>query len=352
MTDHELEEKLARAVDHSTPDLLANILAACNEPESEGKPMTPMTQQPKKKHRLFVPLAAAAALALAVGLGLAHRAPCTAVPTARVALDVNPSLELALDSSDQLLQITACNPDAVQLLNGLELNGLPVEDAVDHLLDRLEEQGYLTPDSGTVLISVDAPDGGRLQQQLADQVRLELNSRGLNGSVLSQQVQRSEALEHQAQDWNTSFGRAAYYQKVADAVQRDPAQMAGLTVEQAEYLVHSRGLTLAQAGVECEVDDDVTVESLVGRTLIDPNQAFNIALEQAGMYADVKPGDLDEVELDAEHGRLVYDVEFTTPDGMEHEVTLDAQTGEVLKHEVEAPDPDDDDEDDDEDDDD
>lgn len=59
-------------------------------------------------------------------------------------------------------------------------------------------------------------------------------------------------------------------------------------------------------------------------------------------------GKVVSVELDREDGRLVYEAEAVTKDGQEHEVTVDANTGKVVK--VEADDDDNDDDDHDEDD--
>lgn len=61
-------------------------------------------------------------------------------------------------------------------------------------------------------------------------------------------------------------------------------------------------------------------------------QAIEIAL------AEVK-GEVQETELEREHGNLVYEIEILTSEGREMEVEIDAETGEVL--EIEAEDEDD-----------
>lgn len=42
------------------------------------------------------------------------------------------------------------------------------------------------------------------------------------------------------------------------------------------------------------------------------------------------PGEIVKVELDREHGMLVYEVEIMTQEGVKYEVDINANTGEVL----------------------
>ena len=47
------------------------------------------------------------------------------------------------------------------------------------------------------------------------------------------------------------------------------------------------------------------------------------------------PGEIVEVELDREHGRLIYEVEVLTSSGRVRKVEIDARTGDVLEVEDE-----------------
>ena len=350
MTDKMLEEKLAAAVEHSTPDLLDQILLACDAPK--GEPLMKNERPAPKKKKSRRPLMIAAALALAAcGALAAWQMNRTAIPVGRVALDVNPSVEFSVDEDDNLVDVEARNADAARLLEGLDLDDMPMEQAVDALVEALDAGGYLSETGGAVLISVDADDAHAepLRQKIAKQVHSSMEARSLHGDVLSQSVDASDELERRAEEWDTSFGRAAYYTKAAACANLDPAQLSGLSVQQVEYLLETRGLSIQQAGVETEIDDDVTSADLVGKTLISADSALEQGLQRAGITAAeaIRP----EVELDVEHGRLVYDVEFTTG-GTEHEVTLDAETGELLHHDTDTEEPENDPDDDDDDDDD
>jgi len=63
------------------------------------------------------------------------------------------------------------------------------------------------------------------------------------------------------------------------------------------------------------------------QAVIDINKAINIALEQF-------PGVVEEVELEEEDGRLIYEIEIEG-DGEEAEFEIDAYTGEIIVIEIE-----------------
>ncbi|WP_172369101.1 PepSY domain-containing protein [Sporosarcina jiandibaonis] len=66
------------------------------------------------------------------------------------------------------------------------------------------------------------------------------------------------------------------------------------------------------------------------------NQPYNrysrISIEDAMSIARSQIlGEITKIELDTENGRLVYDVEITTRQGIEYEMEIDAQTGRITK---------------------
>ena len=67
--------------------------------------------------------------------------------------------------------------------------------------------------------------------------------------------------------------------------------------------------------------------ALAKQAKITQDEAINAALEKV-------PGTVEEVELEDKKGTIVYEIELVSTDGTEHEVEVDAQTGEVLKVEA------------------
>lgn len=80
--------------------------------------------------------------------------------------------------------------------------------------------------------------------------------------------------------------------------------------------------------LEETADQNTSQQENVDLTLDD---AKEIALKNAGLPADqVVFGDSD---LEEENGRMIYEIDFETPE-KEYEYEIDANTGEILKTEV------------------
>ncbi|MBF6165839.1 PepSY domain-containing protein [Streptomyces gardneri] len=92
------------------------------------------------------------------------------------------------------------------------------------------------------------------------------------------------------------------------------------------------GLSAVLAAVATGGPDDHTVSfqssaadwSLVADTGISRQQAIDKAVQA------VPGGRVVSAELDTDRGKPVWEVELTTPQGVEHDVTIDAGSGEVL----------------------
>jgi len=98
------------------------------------------------------------------------------------------------------------------------------------------------------------------------------------------------------------------------------------------HIAHAESPAVAELTEDYDKEDDddddteaaISAEALNGA--ISPEEAVTIALTAA-------TGEVKEIELESEAGRLIYEVELTSA-----EVMIDAQTGEVLEVETEADD--------------
>ncbi|MEG1686606.1 MAG: hypothetical protein RR276_01850 [Angelakisella sp.] len=103
--------------------------------KQQGNRLTPMR----------VALACCAVLALAVcGIGGYH---FYQAPVSYISVDVNPSVELALNRSDRVVAVTAYNEDGTQILQNLNLMNKPYTQAVELLLSDKTLEPYLSGDS-------------------------------------------------------------------------------------------------------------------------------------------------------------------------------------------------------------
>lgn len=79
-------------------------------------------------------------------------------PVAYVSIDVNPSLELALNRLNLVISATAYNEDGEFILKNVSINGKSYTDAIDLLVESDVMQPYLTEDSA-LTFTVAAADG-------------------------------------------------------------------------------------------------------------------------------------------------------------------------------------------------
>lgn len=94
-----------------------------------------------------------------------------------VSLDINPSIELVLDTNNQVLSVYAANEDAQVLLYAEEnLIGLDVDVAVEKITQLAIELGYLSEENSVINTSVISLKGEKNQSSLEANVQAKLVS--------------------------------------------------------------------------------------------------------------------------------------------------------------------------------
>lgn len=89
------------------------------------------------------------------------------------------------------------------------------------------------------------------------------------------------------------------------------------------------GGTLAGLIVAGGIATMVSAQTVADATGLTEEQVIEIALTEV-------PGDVTEVELETHRGKSVYEVDILGEDGTETEVEIAADTGEILKVEVDG----------------
>ena len=148
--------------------------------------------------------AAAAVMFLLVGTGYFQ----ARVPVSYVTMDVNPSMEYALNRSDKVVEVSALNEDAEAIVEELSVSGKPIVEAVNKTEDVMEEHGYLA-NGGSVLFSVSSDNDkheDKLEAELSGSMDIRRTEKGreqLEYSVV--RVSRDERKE--AKKLSLSAGR-------------------------------------------------------------------------------------------------------------------------------------------------
>ena len=389
MTNDQMERRLSAALDKTAPDDVDGVLSRCTERKGT---VVPMKKKNNRMKKWMQTVAACLAVLLLGGGGLlvqqAHAV------TSVVSLDVNPSIELRVNSREKVVSCQALNQEAQAVLEdmggGRDLKGVKADVAVNAIVGSLVRCGYLDSLSSAILISVEDKDQARaqrLQQELTGAVDGALAAGDSQAAVLSQTVQQDKELEKQAKANHISTGKAALIrQAMALNGSLTFEGLAKLSVEELRDLIEAgapgmpigmqaaleaaaryAGLTTADitdADVDPELDEtpahyevelevpghgelEYRVDAYTGQVLSGPanvqpstpvNPSGDIGVEAAKSaalkHAGLSTAVFTKAERDYDDGRLEYELEFHT-DSAAYEVTVDAATGRVLDYEKE-----------------
>jgi uncharacterized membrane protein YkoI len=281
----------------------------------------------------FVAAAAALLLVLAGTVGvLANSARRSGEVFATVSLDVNPSIEIAVNKQETVISVKALNDDAERILDKMELAGASIDVAVNALIGSMLRNGYLSDIANSILITVDNSDAQmaqQLQRKLADEIEAALAASG-GGAVISQTADTREDMESMANRYGITKGKAQLiYSIIAAAPKFTFEQLAGLTINELNLLYSKYGSVNPADG---RINEGKPSEN----AYIGDERAIEIALDHAGVKADEVSSVID-CELDFDHGRMVYEIEFIAK-GMEYGFDIDAMTGAVIDFEIEPAD--------------
>lgn len=115
-------------------------------------------------------------------------------PIAYVSIDVNPSIDLALNRFDRVLSATAYNAEAEEILADLSVKGKKYTEAIDLIVKSEDMKPYLTKDAELVL-TVAADDGRK--EKLQEGIKNCYDEIGYKGEGVSADMKTvSEAHDH------------------------------------------------------------------------------------------------------------------------------------------------------------
>ena len=327
MKNSEIERRLKEDVEKSVPDVFDSI-------EARKGTVIPMTQPKNKKKRRTAVFAsmAAALLLVAGGLGIAFGSQRTSLGAVDsiVSLDVNPSIELKIDSNEKVVETSARNEDARIILDDMDLKGTDLNVAVNAVVGSMLKHGYITQDANSILVSVENADsqkGAALQKELTDEISGILKASSVEASVLSQTLEEDTELKSLAETYGISMGKASMIRQIMEKDSRlTAADLAGLTINE---------LNLLSSSHQIQLDSISSTGSASSGSYIGVEKAQSIALEHAKLSA----ADVSKLktELDAEDGIMVYEVEFTYKN-TEYEYDINAKSGTIEKNKKETDD--------------
>lgn len=338
--NHKLKNKIQTAYESETPDNRERILSAC---ENEIQVATFSDAQKKPKwSMLFRRLVSVSTCLILFGVGLfvgqIIPTPDEPVQTAetRVYLDVNPSLELALDKDNVVLSCTPSNTDAETLLNGMKLEGVELKTALNAIVGAMYVNGYLSSEDNSMLISVDSTNENNTNDFLTyitNQVNEVFTNSEMECAIIAQAVQTDETLRQRADEQGISVGKLYLLDKMVDSIdfitKEDISELAGMSIKDLNLLYSAKP--------EEETKPSGEVISGTVNVKVPTEDAVITVLTEVGKTAD----DVEEYRvylLPSKHGdkKVVYvvSVKFNNDDEW-YRYEVDYQTGEIIQNEEE-----------------
>jgi len=164
--------------------------------------------------------------------GIAAAAAVVAVPAyaycapySYVSLDLVPSIEYSLNRFDRVLDCTAVNPEGSEVLDGLELGGKKIGDAVRLTLEAMSDRGYLSnaAPSGMVIgtCSKNEEKSDLLAETVSQAVKEAAQAEEVELEVVAERVGQERVQE--AKKLGTTPGKLNLIEKLQEST-RDDAQ--------------------------------------------------------------------------------------------------------------------------------
>lgn len=260
MLNRDLKNRINEAFESDMPDLRSRILASCEEeeqlPATEYQPEAVKAPAKVPDRNLIFKWAAACAACLVIfisGLlvGLSVPDAPQVIPPAETAsfvyLDVNPSIELRMDDENKVLKCLAANEDAEALLADLQLCGVDMKTAITALSGALYVNGYISEESNSILISVDAGDD-ESTNALISEITVKINDvfekSALECSVIAQSVKINDELKQRAEENGVSVGKMHFVDKMVsemdDLDDKEISDLVNMSIKDLNSIYHGK----------------------------------------------------------------------------------------------------------------
>ncbi len=319
MKRKEIKQKIRKAYRNATPEIFEQINGEINN-GSDGENIVQFVPNVKKKKTFSKITGIAAAAGIVLGIGLSSN--MYARPAACIAIDVNPSIELKINSRERVVSCVPLNRDAEIIIDEMDFRGSDIDVATNALIGSMVKNGFISEMKNSVLVTVsDAKDGAALEKKLAEEISQAIEASVGNAAVISQHLTKTAELEALAVKYGISQGKAELINNIiANESTLEFSELARLSVNELNLIVSARH-TQAE---EMTVTGKASTKSYIGT-----EKAKEKALK---VYPDAV---VEEIELDYENGKMVYEVEMKNG-AKECEVIIDAVNGEIIRSSVES----------------
>lgn len=342
-----LKKIISEAYRSEAPDLRAKVIAACEiesqEPRIEPAPKSDCHPEIRFNPNIVFRRAAAVTICLilfvsglSLGTFIQKNDENIVTPTTTetvIYIDVNPSVELRMDSDNRIIDVIAGNEDAKIVLAGMELGGIDVNTALKAIIGSMYVNGYLTEASNSILVSINSKDNkvaGSFLQGITEKINSVFENSQMECAIIAQCVTVDEILIDSAAKYGISVGKMYFLNKITSSfkgIHEDALDIMSLLSINDLNLIYSQ----RQNADSENTDEFIYGDAKIGIT---SDEALNNILTQIGKTKD----DISKFRVFLRPSRsgnasLAYSVNIKlNNDSTIYRYEVDCQSGEV--HEI------------------
>ena len=344
MNKRELKKRIVEAYEEETPDLCSKILESCSG-ESQQSLELKEEKKGKSHGNTWLILRRISAVAVCLMLFISGFSVGVFVPSkngtdvlaetdAVVYIDVNPSVELKMDGQNKVLECIAGNYDAELILSDLNLEGVDMNTALAAIVGSMYVNGYLTEDSNSILVSVDARKTERteiLLSTITSKITDVLKRSAVDCSIIAQSVDVDVVLEERAKGNGVSVGKMHLVDKMVGGIdgysENDADKLVELPIKELNLIYSTR---LEKDGEGKLFDKDVSLGEVGG--FLNKEAVLSAIISE--ISEDIT--NIEDYEIRAKYKKeeqsLCYEVTLKFKgDKTVYEFEIDCKTGGVIK---------------------
>ncbi len=167
----------------------------------------------------------AAALLVMLSISAGGTAYAFYTPASYVSLDINPSLLLDINYFGRVINVHPVNKEAEELVQGLDVKYLEVDEAVVNIVKKASSAGYLdNPDTNAVLITASVKHPEKFNRTAQNILKETEEITGSRGATVTIEVDNfSQAQLQKAREYNTTPGKIRMIEKYIDSLPPETA---------------------------------------------------------------------------------------------------------------------------------
>lgn len=221
LNNTQIELHLKSAVDALTPNVLDRIDLSASQ---DVVPRQEMAQRPdiavfNRRMRGLVLATAACLCVMVMGGGAFHYQYQNRKIESVIGIDVNPSVELSINRRDKVLRAQALNEDAREVMEGMDLEGVDLNVAVNAVIGSMVTHGYLDDLDNAILVTVSNDSiskATQLRTSVVGDIEKTLEENQVQAVVYDQQVIERDEMKALADEYGISYGKAYFLKELID----------------------------------------------------------------------------------------------------------------------------------------